>query len=638
MTRARPLFDGHYQPRLPADLGFDDLRLPDVLETQALLAQEHGIFGFCFHYYWFTGGKRLLERPVDRMFHSGRPEFPFCLCWANENWTRRWDGQDAEVLISQQHDADSDIAFLHSVLPYFRDERYIRVNGRPVLVIYRATLFPDLAGTVRRWRDEMRRLNESPPYLVAAEAFDVTGDAALTAGFDASCEFPPHGSFEHRLPDDKWPRYFAPFSGLLLDYERVVSYFLARPQASFRRLKTVTLGWDNTARKKSAANIMVNFSLPAYHRWLSGVIDYSARTAPLEERLVFINAWNEWAEGTYLEPDQLYGHSYLEATREAILGRSLQPRRPSRPGRIAVGSGVSLKEAEASEALVTRNATANETASHCSRIVAIAVAGEDEDIIEAFVRENCRYVDRQLIFVPREREHVLQVLRSLEKEGLPVIVSTDAEDTLTADERLNQLMREAIDHWRPDWIVPLDADEFIDAAGRSGLDAALATVGPHHGRIPWITHVPTSFDEAGEIHPLKRIRYRYAYEPPAPDTNPRVWKLAINCRLLGPYLDRYELGAGAHTLVFRGTRDACSQPIRPLAGAALRHYPVRERCSEREVRSEHAGIVDQRAAAEKPLTVRDYLDLGRTSSEHTQGTPIVVDPFMPTFDLRYQSA
>ncbi len=636
VTRAQPLFEGHYQPRLPADLGFYDLRLPEALQAQAELARSHGICGFCYHYYWFKGGKRLLERPVEQMLNSGKPDFPFCVCWANENWTRRWDGQQSEVLMPQEHDAESDIAFLHGVLPFFRDKRYIRVNGRPLLVIYRATLFPDLTGTVARWREEMRRHGEGPPYLVAAESFDVSGEAVIRAGFDATCEFPPHGSFECGLPRDKWPRFFAPFSGLLLDYERLVNHFLSRSQPGFRRLKTVTLDWDNTARKKASANIMVNFSLPAYQRWLSGAIGCSEQAAPPEERIVFINAWNEWAEGTYLEPDQLHGHAYLEATRAAIYGEPYSFRPLTWPGKSNADGRASPQRTESTAANRETGLTVGKAASSRLCVVAIAVAGADRDIVEAFVRENLRFLDRLLVLARSTQDRTLQILHSLVDEGLPLTVRTAGDGSWTLDAELNRLMRYAIAEWDPGWVVPLDTDEFIDAPDRPSFNAALSAVGGHHGRMPWINHVPTPFDDSAQAHPLRRIRHRYAYDVPAPDVNPRVWKVAVNCQLLRPYVDRYELGEGAHTLVFRGTQEVCRQPIRTLTGVILRHFPMRRIAGEEVATSVRPEPGLQPLHLEMPASVRDFIDLGRVSPEHTQGTPIIVDPFLPIFELRYE--
>ena len=622
VTKARPLFDGHLQPRLPGDLGFYDLRLPEALEAQADLARSHGVFGFCFYYYWFTGGRRLLERPVEQMLASGKPDFPFCLCWANENWTRRWDGQHRDVLMEQEHDAESDVAFLHSVMPYFRDRRYIRVGGRPLLVIYRATLLPDPAATVSRWREASRRLGEPPPFLVAAESFDVTNDFARRAGFDATCEFPPHGSLACRLPEARLPRFFAPFSGDLLDYEQVAKFYLARRASALRRLKTVTLNWDNTARRKSTATVMVNFSLAAYHRWLSGAIDQSIQAAPPEERIVFVNAWNEWAEGTYLEPDQLFGHGYLEATRSAALGEPYRPRRPA--WRTVQGEPNSSRDPLGEGPRTPKRAS----------IVAVAVAGNDQDIIESFVRENLRIVDRLAVLVRDSQDGTLQILRALVAEGLPLSVHADEADA-DASAPLSRLVRDTMSERQPDWILPLDTDEFIDSPDRSFLEVALGKVGPNHGRMPWVTHVPMPFDDPSESHPLKRIRHRYVYEAPPPDANPRAWKIVLNSSLLRPYLDRYEVDEGGHALTFRHTKEACRQPVLPLAGVALRHYPVRSATGGEIVVSAHHAPAGITPAAATGLTVRDLLDPGRVSAEHTYGAPIVIDPWPAPRELRY---
>ena len=152
VTRARPMFDGHYQPHMPSELGFYDLRVPEVREEQARLARQHGIYGFCYYYYWFSG-RRLLERPFEEVLASGRPDFPFCLCWANEPWSRRWDGSDRDILMAQQHAEEDDPRFIQSLFPAFRDPRYIRVQGRPLLIVYRASLLPDPPRTVGIWRE-----------------------------------------------------------------------------------------------------------------------------------------------------------------------------------------------------------------------------------------------------------------------------------------------------------------------------------------------------------------------------------------------------------------------------------------------------------------------------------------------------
>ncbi|MCB1780181.1 MAG: glycoside hydrolase family 99-like domain-containing protein, partial [Candidatus Competibacteraceae bacterium] len=151
VTKAIPNFTGHYQPRLPADLGFYDLRVPEVRDEQATLARQYGIYGFCYYYYWFAG-KRLLNRPLDEVVQSGHPDFPFCVCWANENWSRRWDGLDTEILIAQEHSDKDDLSFIRTLEPALRDRRYIRVNDRPLLLVYRPNLLPDPARTADLWR------------------------------------------------------------------------------------------------------------------------------------------------------------------------------------------------------------------------------------------------------------------------------------------------------------------------------------------------------------------------------------------------------------------------------------------------------------------------------------------------------
>jgi len=566
VTRARPLFEGHYQPRLPADLGFYDLRLPDVLDAQASLARQAGIHGFCFHYYWFKGGRRLLEKPLERLLATGRPDFPFCLCWANESWTRRWDGEESETLMAQAHDPESDIDFLRSVLPYLRDPRYIRIAGRPLLLIYRASLLPDMAATIGRWRAETQRLGEAMPYLVAAETFDLPAETAAAAGFDAVCEFPPHGAAAAALARQQWPAFQSPFQGRLLDYPKVCDLFLAREAGPLRRFRTVTLDWDNTARRGSAALVTTRFSVADYHRWLSGALRASRDTAPPEEQFVFINAWNEWAEGTYLEPDQLRGHDCLAATRAAILGEAWTTTAAPPP----------VAERVSSAAPTAPQARATSTASGGARkLVGIAMVGNEADIVEAFVRENCRYLDRLLIAEHATLDGTRDILEALVAEGLPITVDHLDDPAYAQTAVTNRLLQAALADHGADWVLPLDADEIIDAGSRWALEQALLAAGRQHARLPWVTHVPTAFDDPQDPNPLTRLNHRYAYAIPAADENPFVWKLVVNGPLLRAYGDRYAIEKGNHRLVLRGTQESCSQPVVALTAARLRHYPVR---------------------------------------------------------------
>lgn len=662
VTRAKPLFPGHAQPRLPADLGFYDLRLPEVRAAQADLARAHGIHGFCYHYYWFKGGKRLLDRPLNEVLSSGQPDFPFCLCWANENWTRRWDGQEQEILMAQEHTPESDLAFLRDVLPIFKDPRYIRVNGRPLLVIYRATLLPDMAATVRRWHEEARRQGEMEPYLVAAESFDVSSAFAQAAGFDATCEFPPHGASAAMLANYGGIEFNGPFSGHVLDYEKLATLYMARPGAPIRRFKTVTLGWDNTARKKWAATITTGFSLARYHRWLTDALRLSKDTAPTDERIVFINAWNEWAEGTYLEPDQIHGHAYLEATRAAILGV---------PWSMSTSSPVEAIQAvpEASELAREESRPGTEAdplTTHAAivngrfKVVVVAMVANEADIIEAFVLENLRFADHMIIACHRPLDGTREILGALVARGLPLRIHDIQTLAFDKTGNIHRLVCEAVEDLAADWVIPLDADEFLDVPDRTGFEAALATLGPTHGWVPWLNHVPTAMDDPAEQHPLKRIQHRYAYPIPSPADNVFVWKVLLRSELIRPYLRRYELMKGAHRLVFRGTNEPCHQPITVLEGVFLRHFPVRS--SEQmalkvglgrlgrallgghqaeggvhwdSIWSDLNGGSDGFPAMQS--AVRSYLDTGRFTATQLVDTPIRFDPMPVTSRLSQQA-
>jgi GT2 family glycosyltransferase/glycosyltransferase involved in cell wall biosynthesis len=330
VARARPSFVGHHQPQLPADLGFYDLRLPEVREEQARLARHYGVHGFCYYHYWF-GGRRLLHRPLDEVLESGKPDFPYCICWANENWTRTWDGNARDVLIEARHSKQDSVEFIRSLIPHFRDPRYIRVNGAPMLLVYRVDIVPDMAGTVAIWRDECRRAGVPGIHVASVQSFGI-GDPRKY-GCDASVEFPPHGT------DMAWncnaafaDRMLNPaFSGHIVDFDRVIDMSLRRAEPDYRLYRGVMPAWDNTARRQDNPLIFVNSTPERYEYWLSEIVRRTAEHPDRADRFVFINAWNEWAEGAHLEPDHRFGHRYLEATRRALAGEQRFPCLPPAP-------------------------------------------------------------------------------------------------------------------------------------------------------------------------------------------------------------------------------------------------------------------------------------------------------------------
>jgi glycosyltransferase involved in cell wall biosynthesis/SAM-dependent methyltransferase len=315
VRRGRPQFWGHYQPHVPhPDIGYYDLIDASVLEKQAQMARHFGIYGFCFYYYWFNG-RRLLEMPTDRLLSSGRPDFPFCFCWANENWTRRWDGEEREVLMGQEHSYESDEQFIQDILPALRDRRYIRINGRPLLAIYRPGLLPDARATFAHWREFCRREGLGEIYLAGFNAFDLQNPEPL--GLDAAVEFPPHHSNVTKTDRESLP-VFNDFCGEIYDYRKIAENMLKRSVSNYILFRGVMPSWDNTARRQIRGTIWTHSEPQSYCRWLHRAVLQTRRHPNPDERLIFINSWNEWAEGAHLEPDEWYGYAWLNATRLAL--------------------------------------------------------------------------------------------------------------------------------------------------------------------------------------------------------------------------------------------------------------------------------------------------------------------------------
>ncbi|HFQ81018.1 MAG TPA: glycosyltransferase, partial [Desulfobacterales bacterium] len=324
VSKAVPQFIGHYQPRLPGELGFYDLRLKEVQERQIQLAKQYGIYGFCYHHYWF-GGQRLMEKPAGRAI-NGEMHFPFCLCWANENWTRRWDGEEHEVLISQEHSPEDDLAFIEDITPALSNKYYIRVDGKPLLIVYRVNLLPDAAATAQRWRQYCRKNSIGEIYLVAAQAHGITDPRQY--GFDAAVEFPPHKFYAPGLNNTE-DIVNPNFKGRIFDYSYLAEESKTIHEEDYSLYRTVIPSWDNEARLPGRGHIYHRASPALYQKWLTNTCRHTSELPANKENYLFVNAWNEWAEGAYIEPDRKFGYAYLQATANAILtSRALTEKEP----------------------------------------------------------------------------------------------------------------------------------------------------------------------------------------------------------------------------------------------------------------------------------------------------------------------
>ncbi len=331
VSKARPRYRGHYQPHIPADLGFYDMRLEDTRIAQAELAKEYGIYGFCYYHYWFNG-KRLMERPFNEILSSKKPDFPFMLCWANENWSRNWDGGFSNILIAQNYTKEDYEAHMRYLCEnVFCDDRYIKVNGKPFFVVYIPRYMPNIEEGINIWRNVAKEYNMEL-YLGYTTR---RNENLLKFGFDCAIDFEPHpnngflqstqigqlldyknSNFLHRAFKHFFPKKNNPFN-MGFDYESYVNYLCSCPTPNFKIFPGITPSWDNSPRRKGWFFELKKSTPIIYGKWLRRIlktfIPYSE-----EENFVFINAWNEWAEGNHLEPDLKWGCGYLEETQKAI--------------------------------------------------------------------------------------------------------------------------------------------------------------------------------------------------------------------------------------------------------------------------------------------------------------------------------
>ncbi len=323
VAKARPLFHGHYQPHVPADLGFYDLRLAETRHAQAELAKEYGVGGFCYYHYWFGDGRRILERPVNEILDSGEPDFPFCLCWANHSWNSIWQGTN-DTLIEQRYPGwDDHAAHFDWLLRAFTDRRYITVEGKPVFLIYQPDGIPDVARVVDFWRERALKAGLPGLYLIGVSHYEQHWDPRRR-GLDAST-MQALPSRDGRIP---W-RHFGTKARLALqgnkheltiwNYEEVLPMLLRTNKVEWPDYPLVLPNWDNTPRSGMRGLVLENSTPELFRGLLHEAVARVGDRLP-DERIVFLKAWNEWAEGNYVEPDQKWGRAYLEVIQQELRG------------------------------------------------------------------------------------------------------------------------------------------------------------------------------------------------------------------------------------------------------------------------------------------------------------------------------
>lgn len=317
VARAVPQFADHYQPRLPGELGFYDLRIVENMQRQIDLAKAYGIYGFSFYYYWFDG-ERLLEKPLEMFLSNKELDFPFSICWANENWTKRFDGTNTDILMEQSKSIESYCNVIEDIARFLSDVRYISINNKKILTVYRPSLMPKVKNVLNYWREYCKNNGIGEIYLIAVKENGIENDW-LAEGYDAVTEFHPGTLYTNCVNisgDLKYVRN--DFAGEVFSYPDIVykqKYFRYDYKKLYRAVMPM---WDNTARRNNKGMIFQGSTPALYKRWLKDVIIAGKKREDIEENMIFINAWNEWGEGAYLEPDKRYGYAYLQATKEAL--------------------------------------------------------------------------------------------------------------------------------------------------------------------------------------------------------------------------------------------------------------------------------------------------------------------------------
>lgn len=325
VAKATPRFEGHHQPQLPSDLGFYDLRLEEARMAQEAMAKEYGIHGFCYYHYWFNG-KRLLHEPLDRKLQNPKEDFPFMLCWANETWSRRWLGEEKDILIKQDYSNEDDYNHANYLSEVFEDERYIRIDGRPIFVIYRPTNLPNPSQTVSIIKETVLKNIGIEPFLIASNSHCNNSERLLSYGFDQILNFRPslsalpfafHDSFSYkRLKYNILNHHLFDGNLKVYSYTEALKLMQKREPETFEKIMpSVIVGWDNTARRKERGIIIKNNTPELFEKEINRLIG-KMNSAKDNSGLLFINAWNEWAEGNHLEPCKKMGYAYLNIVKK----------------------------------------------------------------------------------------------------------------------------------------------------------------------------------------------------------------------------------------------------------------------------------------------------------------------------------
>lgn len=322
--KAKSLFPGHYQPKVPADLGYYDLRVPETRIAQAKLARQYGIEGFIYWHYWFGNGKRLLERPFEEVCASGEPDFPFALAWANESWRGFSHGLSSErhVLIEQLYPGEDDyVHHFNAVLPALRDRRYIQVEGKPIFLIYKPFSFGDISSFITLWRELAERNGLPGIYFIANVDDSERKNELMEMGFDGINVSRLFEFYNHRKPSlqafkTKIYKFLYQCPNVVY-YDDAQQYFIGEDEKQKNIFPTICSNWDHSPRTGRKGIIMLGSCPESFKASLKKAKE-AVKDKDSNHSIIFVKSWNEWGEGNYLEPDIKYGHGFLEAIREVF--------------------------------------------------------------------------------------------------------------------------------------------------------------------------------------------------------------------------------------------------------------------------------------------------------------------------------